>query len=78
MIVHLGWKLIWSSEDHGFWRSWEKNGQKILNTFRKEYAQLKHAIFFNVITRNWALERKSCLLVLRSHLLQHINDLASV
>lgn len=34
--------------------------------------------FFNVISRNWALESKSSDLLLNSHLLQHINDLTSV
>lgn len=35
-------------EDHGFWTAWKENRQKILNTFRKEYDQLKEGIFFKL------------------------------
>lgn len=51
----------------------------------KGYDQLKYGVglafclvLFKVITRNWALESTSSLLVLCSHSLQHINDLTSV
>lgn len=46
MILCLGWKLNWLSEERCFGTSWEKNGHKILTTFRREYDELEHWIFW--------------------------------